>query len=91
MKTVLKWIFIIAIIACVIQHIPCSGTEMSLFVPIVILIIVLMLMKRWFPFIFNVLKMIFLFIARSFAKILWQRPERKGGATVRPHRIRWRQ
>jgi len=91
MKNVLKWIIIIAIIAYLIQHFPCMGTEMLLFIPIIMLLIGLMLMKRWFPLTFNILKMVSLFIARSVAKILWQRPERKGGATVRSQRIRWRQ
>ncbi len=62
----------------------------STIVAVLILILGFALLKRWFPFMFNTLKKISLGGAKFVARMLWQRPERKGGATIRSQKIRWR-
>lgn len=89
-RAALKWIFIIAVISCIIRTLCFRETEMLLIVPIFILILALMLMKRWFPFAFNATKRLSLWIVRSLATVLWQKKERKGGASVRSQKIKWR-
>jgi hypothetical protein len=63
---------------------------MLMIVPIFILIFALMLMKKCFPFAFNAMKRLSLWGFRSSATVLWQKKERKGGASVRSQKIKWR-
>ena len=50
----------------------------------------LALMKRWFPTMHGLTKRIGIWTAKGMAAWLWRRPEKKGGANVRPARMRWR-
>lgn len=89
-RTALKWILIFAAITYLMRHLHFRESEMLLVVTIIILILALMLMKKWFPFAFNVMKSLALWSVRSLASVLWQKKERKGGASVRSQRLRWR-
>lgn len=61
-----------------------------LILPIIILLLELYMMKRWFPTIFNLQKRFAMWILKNIARWLWKSPERKGGASIRPQRMKWR-
>ncbi len=91
MQKALKWVVLIAVAIFLLQQLSFRGVEMRFVVPIVILIFSFILIKRWVPFLFTVMKGITLWSAKTLAAILWQKPERKGGAAVRSQKMRWRE
>ena len=58
--------------------------------PIVILFLVFALMKRWFPAVYNFQKRIGKYALKGTANQLWKKPEKKGAATIRSSRMRWK-
>ena len=62
----------------------------GLILPIVILLFVFALMKRWFPTVFNYQKRFGKWALKETAHWLWKKPEKKGAANIRPKRMRWR-
>jgi hypothetical protein len=60
-------------------------------VPILLLALCLVLLKRWFPPLYGFLKRIAAWTGKAIAGWLWYKPERKGGASMRQPRMRWRQ
>jgi hypothetical protein len=91
MKRTFTWIVLIVATILLMQQFSFQGSEMFFFVPIAVLILVLMLMKRWFPSLFTIMKRITLRSVKALVAALWQKPERKGGANVRSQRLRWKQ
>ncbi len=67
--------------------------DAALVLPLLFLILIFMLVKRYFPFAFRFIKRLakwLLKVALSALKWLWRKPERKGGAQIRQSRMRWR-
>lgn len=62
----------------------------SFFLPIVLLVIGFMLVKRWLPFLYALMKRAASWLLKTTANLLWPEAERKGGASVRQPRMRWR-
>ncbi|MBZ0221278.1 MAG: hypothetical protein K8I01_12705 [Candidatus Methylomirabilis sp.] len=58
---------------------------------LVIALIVIYAMKRWLPNVYKLLKGLVIRFLKGFAGWLWGQAERKGGATIRQTRMRWRQ
>jgi hypothetical protein len=62
----------------------------GLILAIIVLGIGFALMKKWFPSMYGLTKRLGFWTAKGMAARLWRRPEKKGGASVRPARMRWR-
>ncbi len=86
-----KWIALIIVVLLLLQQISLRRAEALYFVPVILLILSLVLIKRWFPAIFRIMKGITFWSAKTMAAILWQKSERKGGASVRSQKMRWRE
>jgi len=88
-KFVLKVALIIWLVIFIIQRISSLRLD-TFFLPILFLVICLMFIKRWLPFLYNFIKRILSWTLKATASWLWQNPERKGGANVKQPRMRWR-
>lgn len=89
-KFLLKAALIAWLILFVISRIFSAQLD-NLFLPIVLLIVGIMLVKRWLPFFYALMKRVASWLLKTTANLLWPKPERKGGANVRQPRMRWRQ
>lgn len=63
----------------------------GLILAIIVLGIGFALMKKWFPTTYGLTKRVGIWTAKGMATRLWKRPEKKGGASVRQARMRWRE
>ncbi len=90
LKVILKLAVVVIAIRYVITQLAGISIDTSLILGILILLFALALIKRWFPFIFNFAKRLCMWTLRITIGWLYKKPEKRGGANIRPARMRWR-
>jgi hypothetical protein len=86
---VLKVVLLILLVRYLALEIHTVWTHNNL-VPLLLLVLCLALLKRWFPPLYGFMKRIAVRTIKAVAGWLWRKPEKKGGAHVRQPRMRWK-
>ncbi len=66
------------------------GDVLPLILSITVLMLGFAIIKKWVPALFTVLKRTGSLVLKLTGALLKSKVERRGGATVRSHRMRWR-
>ena len=90
LKVIVKLAVVVIVIRYIFTQLPYISIDPSLVLGIVFPLFALALVKQWFPFIFNFVKRICISILRTTIGWLYKKPEKHGGAKIRPTRMRWR-